>query len=328
MSIRPDISGQSCLSWRASRFDAEAARGNRDAMALALTTRIAETWFDIIATRQMLAVQEEQVASNKTMLEMVENRVEAGQASSLELLQMKQLVAASRTRLPESRGRLTVFEHRMALLLGALPGRAKIPEPPARLPELPPLPPTGVPGDLLTARPDVRAAELKLRAADTRAAAAVRALFPSLRITGQAGWQAVTLRKLETQFTWGVEGTINVPLWMGGERWADRRRLQAARRSAAAEYRATILTAVQQVETALAEEQTQRDLLQAMERAQDRWTAGLIPYLDVLDAIRTLQRVEEDIIAARHELIRRRVSLYDALGGAWIRELTAREDHP
>jgi outer membrane protein TolC len=201
------------------------------------------------------------------------------------------------------------------------------------LPELPPIPSTGLPANLLLRRPDLRAASLRVAAADHRVASAVADRLPALRLTASSGWQSFTpAEKLFDSTLWTIAGNVAAPLIDGGRRRAEVDRTKAVVDELLHEYSEAFLGAVQEVEDALVSEREQRKHLaalgdqvrfsgRALGEAQLRYVTGLSDYLPVLAALQTLQEAERLQLTARRDLVGFRIQLYRALGGTWTNEL-------
>ena len=185
-----------------------------------------------------------------------------------------------------------------------------------------PLPETGVPADLLKRRPDIRAAELRVIAADYRVAAAVADRLPAIRLTGNVGYQAHRSSDLFDGVHWyfGDEGSP-----------AEVDRTKAVVDELLKAYGQALLVAFQEVEDALAQERNQHDYLgllqkqvelarQTLDAAQARYVNGQGDYLPVLTALQSRQRLERAYLTAQRDLIISRIQLCRALGGAWAQE--------
>lgn len=323
-----DIFGQQLLAWRASRFDAEASRGDHEAALVSLSTRIAEAWLDVVAANARLDVLHGQLEAQEALLELIQLRYEQGQASAVDVLQQRQSVAATRSQLPATRTVQRTRAQQLAVLVGQPPAAARTDH--GVLPEPSPVPPTGLPADLVEQRPDVRAAFTRIESANLRKQSQVRALFPTLRLSAQAGVQGVYFDELRDQNVWGVGGVLSVPLFQGGRTHAAVRAARAAEDIAVYQYNQTLLMALVEVEGALvAEDERARQheavgeqveaAGQAWEVARDRYLAGLDTYLSVLTAWNAYQQAELAAIQTHRDLIGARVQLHDALGGPWTR---------
>lgn len=322
-----DLFGRSFLTWRASRFDALATEGDREATLVALATRVAEAWLDVVAANRRLDVLDAQLVAQESLLELIQLRYEHGTSSAVEVLQQRQQVSALRSQVPGARSVQRTRSQQLAVLVGRLPSEVRVAQ--DALPEPPPTPATGIPAELVTRRPDLRAASRRIDAAHARKVAAVRALLPSLRLTAQAGWQGAELGgDLGTTDVWSVGGALSVPLFQGGRTLAGMKAARAGEDLSVYQYNGALLTAVGEVEGALTLEQERRLQLSAAteqssaanaayDNARDRYLAGLDSYTTVLTAWNALQQAELSLLLAQRDLLGARVQLHDALAGAW-----------
>lgn len=324
-SYELDLWGRVGAAARAARREAEASREDLATARLTLAAEITDLWLQAREQAEQRAVLENQRRAGREYLELTERRFAEGQATALDVLQQRQQLAALEALVPSVEARYAVLRHQLAALAGRVPGDA--PSPPPGLPTLPPLPATGVPADLLTRRPDVRAALLRLAAADERVAAAVAARLPALRFSASAGYQAGELSALFDEWIASLIGNLALPLLDGGRRAAEVRRARAAAREQALTAAQTLLRAVREVEDALVQEARQRETVERLEAqarvaaetlasAQERYAGGLTDYLTVLTALDRLQSVERNLVAARRQAWAHRIQLYRALGGA------------
>jgi len=207
-----------------------------------------------------------------------------------------------------------------------------------RVPIVAPLPaasllvavPAGVPSDVLLRRPDVRAAEQRLRAANANIGAARAALYPRISLTAAAGKQSDSLSRLLGNGSgfWSLVPRIDLPLFDGGQRRADVQLTQAQRTTEIARYQGTVQNAFREVADALALRATlaeqlaaQESLAEASQRSLQLSDAlyrnGASSYLEVLDAQRTLYAAQQDLIGLRLSEQTNRVTLYRVLGGGF-----------
>jgi outer membrane protein TolC len=218
----------------------------------------------------------------------------------------------------------------LALLLGRTPFR--IPQITSQAFEIPAqVPATGLPVQLLTARPDIQGAMRRLEAADWNVASAKADRLPRLDLSAGATYQAQELNLLWDNWLLNLVGTITAPLLDGGRRKAEVQRLEAVVEENLAAYRQTILAAVQEVEDALVGEeklqahlealQTQLDAAKnALNEARSRYRSGLSDYLPVLTQLVTVQNLERTTIQRKADLLVARVNLHRALGGTWVQQ--------
>ncbi len=334
VGLQADIWGRHYRNYRASELDAAATEDERDGQAAQLAGLVAEIYYDTVAARARLALLEEQLEINRTLLSLMEKRFERGQVTALDVLQQRQQVAATEALLPSARAVVETGLQQLAVLTGRLP-TAPLPSTTDRLPELPSPPPTGAPGDLLRNLPELRAANARLRAAERRAESAFRGLLPSLRLSGDVGYQARYIDEFDGQETWGVGAVISVPLWEGGANHAALAQARAAQSAARHALAQSALRAVGDVESALARERLQKEHVNAIQRqleaaqlaseeAQQRYMAGLDSYLNVLTALNIHQQTQLTAVQSQRDLIIGRLRVCQALGGAWTRGLAAK----
>jgi NodT family efflux transporter outer membrane factor (OMF) lipoprotein len=315
---------------RGAALAMEATREDLASLAMTLAAQVAEAWFSFVEQGAQAGLLQEQQKTGQTFLELTHLRFSQGLASALDVYQQRQQLASTRSEMPLVEAGREVYRHQLAVLLGEAPRAFQPPERDA-LPSLPPLPPTGLPSDLLTRRPDVRSAHLRLAAADHRVAAAVADRLPALRIGAETGYETRDFDEIESIFDnwiWSLFANITWPVFDGGRRKAEVDRNKAAVKEALGAYGQVMLRALQEVEDALIRERKQAEFLAELERqaqlardtlreARMRYANGLSDYLPVLAALEALQRVERNLITAERQLLSFRVQLHRALGGSW-----------
>jgi outer membrane protein, multidrug efflux system len=319
-------------------LDAEAARADLEAIAVSLVAEVTETWFELLSQRAQRELLERQIEINETFLELIQLRFRQGLASSLDIYQQRQQVVATRAQLPLVDAAIELLHHRLAVLVGDAPQTGAGPDAGRRaLPELPPMPGTGVPADLLDRRPDVRAARLRAEAADHRVAVAVADRLPSLSLTGSLSTQSNTIGDLFRTPLWSLAGNLLGPLFDGGRRAAEVDRNRAVVDERLMSYGQALLVAMLEVDGALAQErqqilyitelEEQRELAEdTLRTARDRYREGLSDFLPVLTALQSLQRVELTLIQARRQALSFRVQLCRALGGSWPARIARKDE--
>ena len=213
-------------------------------------------------------------------------------------------------------------------------GRALSAEPveaPSALPDLPALPALGVPADLLSRRPDVRAAYRRARAADERVTAALAARLPTLRLSASAFLQSGGVAGLFDTLFWNIGAGLAAPLYQGGRLRAEADRAALARDERLALWADTLLVALSEVEEALILEQEQTRYLaelatqletaeRSLALAAQQYQRGVTDYVRVLSAVSALHQLEQTRLAAERQRLSHRVQLYRALGGSWLEE--------
>ena len=316
---------------QAARLNAVASRDDLEAAAMTLAAQVTEAWLQIAEQRADKALLEEQLKNNKTYLELMDLRFRMGQATALDIDEQQQAVARVEAQIPLTEAQEEVLRQQLAVLLGELPNTDLALNADA-MPELPPLPPAGMPAEVLAQRPDVRAALVRLESSDYRVAAAKADRLPSIQLTGSTAYNAAKSGDVFDMWYQTLGASLVAPLFDGRRRASEVRRTKAVVEERVAAYRETVLNAIQEVEEALVREQKQHQHIAALEKqlkfarmaldgARERYTKGQTDYLRVLAALTAAQGLERDLIRTRRELLVFRVNLYRALGGQWTREL-------
>lgn len=323
-----DLWGRNRDARDAEGFRALADRFDRDALVLGLEAAVADTYVILVAGRDRVRVARDNLALAERVLALVEARVAAGAASPLELAQQRTAVARERASLPTLDLAARQAEHALAVLLSRPPVMLRVA--PAGLdtlvaPEIAP----GLPSDLLLRRPDLARVEADLVAAAADLAAARKALYPSIELTGFGGAASTILTSLVSGNWVGSLGAgLTAPIFEGG-RLRGRVSLAAARRDElVARYRQAVFVALSEVEDALAaasaraseltlQEQSVASARAAFALAEVRYREGAIDLLGLLVSQRALFDAEDARLVARRERLRAAVALFRALGGGW-----------
>jgi NodT family efflux transporter outer membrane factor (OMF) lipoprotein len=323
LSWEVDLWGRLSSAQKSAAYEVRASREELQATALVLTAEVAETYFQILEQKLQIALLEGQITVGETLLELTELRFAYGAASVVDVFQQRQQLASTRAQIPIAFSRLGTLENRLHVLRGKAPTGG-----PLRLaddfPQLPPLPSTGVPLDLLADRPDLRGIHDQLVAFDYRVAEAVADRLPRVRLDGSGGVRD-RLATEDLFFSLLLDAVAPMLDW-------DRRKAEVEKRRAVfeeelARYSEAYLTAIEEVEPALCQERRQLELLEATEKeiaiaranltaTRNRYAQGLTDYLPVLAAIQSLQNLEREIITRDRQLISIRILLYRALGGS------------
>lgn len=326
-----DLWGRVRAGHHSARLQAEASRQDLSTAAMTVAAEVARCWVGIIAQRMQYDLLQAQLSTNRTLLELVELRFRNAISSALDVYQQKQLVENVLAEIPVVEQEEQLLRHQLAALLGK-PPLTPLDITRQRLPEPVPLPPTGLPADLLAARPDVVAAGLRLRAADWQIAQARANRLPALSLTGRAGYGTSELEDLFDNWFLRLVTNLALPVVDGGRRRAEVARTRAVADENLATYRNAVLTAVKEVEDALVQELKQREHIErlakaattarrALEEASVRYRNGLNDYLPVLTQLLSVQSLERQLITKQANLLLVRVGLYRALGGSWADNL-------
>jgi NodT family efflux transporter outer membrane factor (OMF) lipoprotein len=338
-SYEIDLWGRIHASREAALFDAQVSQEDLQTAALSLAGQIANLWYRLAAGHSQLELLRQQQEANRTGLELIQLRFSAGRTGIADVLQQQQLIESKNGEEARQRALIKVIEHQLAILSGIAPERLEIPDKPILI-ELPPLPATGVPLDLLARRPDVHSRYLALLAADRRVAAAIAEQYPRLSLSATLNSSASGIGDLFDNWLASLAANIVGPLVDGGARQAEVDRTSAVARERLHAYGQTVLAAIGEVEDALVQENQQRLLLTSLElqldlatrtlaNLRERYKQGAEDYQRILSAFLSQQGLQRALVSGRQELIAFRIDLYRALGGRLpLQELIERGQQP
>jgi NodT family efflux transporter outer membrane factor (OMF) lipoprotein len=306
-------------------YELDAARLSLAANVVAAAIRRASLQRQIELTRQLADAQ-------ATQLAIIEARYAAGGVAQLDVRSQRTLLAQTRAMLPPLNAQRAQTEHELAILLGKAPADAQID---AQLDEMTlealQLPDTialTLPSTLARERPDIRAAEALLHEASANVGVATANLYPQLSISAGIGSERTQLHNLFDGLNiWNAGLALTQPVFHGGELRAKRRAAQAAYDAAFADYRLTVLQALQQVADALqavqddalalqSRELAAREAQASAEIARERYAAGGISEFALIDAQRQALQTALDRTRAEADRLADTAALYHALGGA------------
>ena len=289
------------------------------------------TYFEVAGLRRQIDLVRDIVAVIEEREQLAETRYTGGLASSLDTYRQRQDRLDTLAGLPQLESQLDDALGRLAVLLGGYRRdvEALLPESPAPVNARDAVP-VGIPADLLHQRPDVRAAGHRLEAAGYDIETRRAALLPSLSFAGTIGLQNSRVAGLFNVRQWfsNLAANLLLPVLDGDRLQSDVTLAEIRFNEAAAAYGRTVVTAVNEVETALAgaERQDRRNALlvsrhgeaqAAVDLQSERFASGVGGYADYLDALRTLLNVESALAGSQRDIALARLAIHRALGGAW-----------
>ena len=300
------------------------------AARLSLVAEVAHTYLTLAADQELRQLAQATLEAHEKSLELAERRHATGVASALDVSQVRTQVEAARTDVARHAGQVAQDTNALNLLVGAPVEAGLLPTglsgPVTGLAALP----AGLPSDVLLRRPDVRAAEHQLLAANANIGAARAAFFPSITLTGSVGSASNELSGLFDSGThgWSFVPSIQLPIFQGGRLRAGLGMAKADRGIALAQYEKSIQAGFREVADALAltttlarQRQSQQALVEAAAQAdmlsKARYQAGRDSFLTQLDAQRTLYAAQSGLVAVQLAEQANRVALYQVLGGGW-----------
>jgi NodT family efflux transporter outer membrane factor (OMF) lipoprotein len=325
-----DVFGRYRRDIEASRYDAQAAAEARNAVLVTVIADVVRSYLDMRGLQMELAAAGRGVDTAQQTLNFVRARYEGGFTNALDLTLAQRELATLRARLAPLAAQVSAARYAIAVLLGQYPeALAKELESPGAIPSIPPQVQAGLPLDLLRRRSDIREAERRLASATARIGVATAELFPHLNLTAALGIQYPGLASPpggKQIWSAGPSAFWNFLDFGTLDALADIADLRA--REQLAVYRATVINAVREVDTAISAYTAQRDRLdnlgdalaagqQAESYASERYKRGLTDFLNVLDAQRQEYDLEDQYAVAQTATADAFVTLYKALGGGW-----------
>lgn len=297
---------------------------------VSVIAELANAWLNYAADQQLLALAHETLASQQASLSLTQKSVDLGAASVLTLEQLKSTVATAKVDIARYQRLLQRDKNAIELLVGKSVSSDLLPSKVLNsLLDLPDVP-AGLPSDLLTQRPDIKAAEHQLLAANANIGVARAAFYPSISLTANAGTASSDLSGLFAagSGTWSFMPQISLPIFNSGRNQANLEVAKATQQIALATYQQKIQQAFREVADALADkagfnaqlaalQQLQQSRKTTFELAQARYDNGADSYLQVLDAQRTWYQAQQQFISGQHALLASKINVYKALGGGW-----------
>jgi multidrug efflux system outer membrane protein len=329
LSFEIDIWGRLRRATEASRANLLSVEETRKAVITTLISDVATQYFNLRQLDEALEISRRTLGTRQESLALTRLRQTGGVSTLLDLRQAEQLVYSAEESIPDLQRGIEQSENQINLLLGNHPG------PIARgrsltNQELPPAVPAGLPSTLLERRPDIRAAEQNLAAANAQIGVARSAYFPQLSISGALGGQSTQLSSLFSgpHAAWSLVPQVTQPVFTAGRLKSGVKLAEAERESALIAYEKTIQTAFTEVSDSLIAHQRLRESREKQEAlvetlkdrvrlAYARYRGGVDTQLNALDADRDLFQAELTLAQLRLGESLSLVQLYKALGGGW-----------
>lgn len=330
-SWEPDVFGANRSALDATQADAQAAAASLAAIQVSLAADVAVTYIQLRGLQARLAIARNNLASQAETLQITRWRAQAGLASSLDVELGIADSEQTSAQIPTLETGVAQSVSSLAVLTGQAPGMLRSAlAAPAPVPQAADTLALAIPAETLRQRPDVRAAEHRVRAALARVVQADAARYPGFQLSGSLGLRALSLGALGgggSAFHSLLAG-VSVPLFDGGALRAQLRSQEAALEQARSGYQGAVLAAFKDVEDALVSLQGDTERLARLQAAaqaagnadllaRQRYASGLIDFRAVLDTQRTLLSTQDSVESTRASLSADLVRLYKAFGGGW-----------
>ena len=324
-----DLWGRLRKATSAARSDLLATQETRLAVITTLVSDVATAYFSLRELDYELDISRRTLTSREESLRLIRLRQQRGVATLLDVRQAEELVYNATEVIPALEQSIQQTENLLSFLTGRNPSAIarglSLTEQP-----MPPTVPAGLPSDLIERRPDIRAAENSLVAANARIGVAKAAFFPRISISSFLGYESGQITNLfnGSRSVWSVFPEVSQPIFTGGRLKSNVRFSQAQQEFLLVEYQRVIQDAFREVADALIAYQkikdvrAQRTLLVETLRDRSRlsylrYTGGVATLLEALDADRELFDAERSLALARRDELLSVVQLYKALGGGW-----------
>ena len=322
-----DLWGRIRSSREAALLDVAASKEDVHAAAMTLSADIARIWFRLIEQNGQMRLLDEQNNTNQKQLEIITLKFRRGQASATDVLQQRQLVESNRGERILAQTSIDVLANTLDVLTGKAPGTFDMDEP-ETLPVVASLPETGLLADWLRRRPDVRAAEYRVMAADKRVGEAIANMFPQFSISVKADTSSSEAGDLFINWASTLAANVVAPLFEGGARRAEVRRSRAVVSERLHTYTQVVLTSLREVEDALAQETGQALYLESLykqiefaristEQVLDNYTKATMDFTRYLTTLLSYQNLQRKVLEAERNRVLYRIDLYKSLSGSW-----------
>ncbi len=302
----------------------------RRSAQIVLVAEVATLYLTLAIDQELSRLSRATLKNYQESAALIEKRYSLGAVSGLDVEQIRTQVESARVDVARYDGQIARDSNALTLLVGAPVEAALLPEKPDDPIAGFVVPPSGLPSETLLRRPDIEAAEYRLRAANANIKIARAAFFPSVTLTGSLGSASTELSDLfgHGSLMWAFIPKVTAPIFQAGRLEANLDSTVADRDVALAQYEQAIQTGFREVADAVVsaaalvrQYEAQSALVDAAIRAEQlsrlRYQAGRDSYLVLLDAQRTLYGAQQGLLGTYLSAQLNRVTLYKVLGGGW-----------
>lgn len=326
-----DLFGKARRGVEQARAQEEAQIWSARDSQVSLVSQLADAYLQLRSQQTRLGILTADLERQRGLFKIIGDRFRAGLVTNLDVDQQRTQIANTESQIPQVESDIAAQRHAIAILIGEPPeALAEELRPTGALPPAPPTLPAGVPSDLLRRRPDIRAAERRLAAANAQIGVATAQMFPTLNLTLLPTYSEVAISDMFMK----PSGTLlslaqgSAPLFQGGKLRAGVRQAQAAYDEAFFGYKETALTALRETEDAIArydaDQRRWTSISGAFKASQSafgissqQYAAGLVDYTAVYQTQASLLQVRDQLTQADAALATDVVAIYKAIGGGW-----------
>jgi multidrug efflux system outer membrane protein len=328
LAYEVDLWGRVRRSIESAKADADATVADYRSVMLSLTGDVAAQYFLVRSYDMEIAVLSKMLETRRQSIAVLKQRFEAGTMTEADYARAQSELATSKADLADVKRLRDEAENALAVLCGQPASTFRIASR-ASLPSAPVIP-AGVPASVLERRPDVAAAERQVAARNAEIGVEVAGYFPSISLTGKAGWLSKDTADLfmADSKVWSIGPSVSIPVTGILVTKARVARARGLHEEAVAKYRQSVLGAIQDVETSLSQIRHRSDQVLAMNEAvtatnkaleltRQRYDSGALSYLELLDVERTSLAVSRQAAQVQAQRLISTVRLIKALGGSW-----------
>lgn len=324
-----DIWGKTRKGVESAVASADSAEAGYGAMRISMMRQVACGYLQLIMLDEQLVIAKNAVESYRESLELFRTQQDGGVGDGLQTAAAQAALSAAEAQVPNIESQIAALENTLSALAGRHPGhiaRGSSLSDVAAASKVAP----GIPAQVLGRRPDIRAKEYALRAANADIGVAIASYFPSISLTGAAGYASADLRHAQfgKHSGWGIGANLTGPLFQAGMLTANKRMKKEAFLAAKAEYEQSVLDAMAEVSTTLIQREKLREIMRKQEEAvasyqesvklaKARYQEGIAGYYEVLDAQKGLFPAQTQLAAYRYQYAACIPTLYTQLGGGW-----------
>lgn len=325
-----DIFGKTSRRLESLAARVEGERFKREAVYIALTANVVSYAVQAASLQAQIEQTEAIVKGEQRRLAMLQKDLEIGAVAQSTVLTQQINLAELLITLPELKKQLAVVRNQLAVLLGQVPGAAKIESIALSDLHLPQEIPVSLPSDLVQQRPDIRISQALLHAASAEVGVATANMFPQFTIAGSYGGLAFDFSDVfsSDSLVWNIGAGLTQPLFRAGQLKHAKKSAVAGFEQAAAQYRSTVLKAFQNVADSLHALQYDAEKLAAqssaesaasenLKMAEQRLEIGAISDMALLDAQRSHHHSKIALIQSQAIRLTDTAALFQALGGGW-----------
>jgi len=324
-SFEIDFWGKTRALKKSAQYALSAAQLDYQTAMISMISEICLCWIDILSQRMQQELLQKQLATNRMYLKLIRLRFQKGMVASLDLYQQQQVVASILSQMPLIQAQERLQFNQMAILCG-VPPQTNLLITRKHFPLLKDLPSAGVPSDLLSNRPDIRASWNRLQASHQNVWVSKASQLPSVTLSVSGTLGSEKIANLMDAWLINLAGQLTAPIFDAGRLRAETQITKAKAYEKMLQYRNTVFNAIKEVEDALIQTQQQKKHIKALQKEQsiaqkaldeaiNRYQKGLNDYLPVLTHILTVQRLDRELIQQRATYFQYFIYLYRALGG-------------